>query len=202
VAGVALVAAVAVTIALASGGSGSKTTDTGKTSTTPAATSVRIYSPVNAGGGLAASVSRRASGSCFVNSIVIVRPDAWRCFIGNNIYDPCFQVNQTEVLCPSSGPWTNNGTLISIKGGLSNPSSTKNQGTTGLPWAIQMASGAQCLPLSGASNLIAGQRLGYDCSGGIGLYGNVHRSGSTWMIYTGSPHSAQLTLQPIRIAWY
>jgi hypothetical protein len=209
-AAVVLVAGIGIAIALGSANSSSTTTPpttaakTSSGTTTTAAqtpTSVRIYSPVNASGGLAATVTQRGNGSCFTNSIAIVRPDAWRCSVGNDLYDPCFEVNQTQVLCPIDGPWTNNGLLISVHS-LPNASSVKSQGTSGLPWAIELADGAKCLPLTGATNVIASQRLGYDCTRGVGLYGSVQRSSSVWMMYTGTPHSVQLTLQPIGIAWY
>ena len=31
-----------------------------------------------------------ASGSCFTSSDVTRRDDAWRCTVGNTLYDPCF----------------------------------------------------------------------------------------------------------------
>jgi hypothetical protein len=105
------------------------------------------------------------------------------------------------VLCPTPGPWTNAGILVTVPS-LPSTAGIKDQGTTGLPWAIELADGSKCVGISGASNLIAGQRLAFACSGGVGLYGEVHRSSSTWMIYTGTQHSAQLTLQPIAIAWF
>lgn len=204
---------VVVAVALGAGSSGTNTppptsvpsSSTSASTTTAAAqtpTSVRIFSPVNASGGLAVSVTGRANGSCFTGSIVIVRPDAWRCSVGNNLYDPCFEVNQAQVLCPSSGPWTNTGKLVNVPSGLSDASGGKNQGTSGQPWAIELADGSRCLPISGASNVVAGQRLSFDCTGNLGLYGNIKRSSTTWMIYTGSPHSAQLALRPIGIVWY
>jgi hypothetical protein len=211
---------VGVAIALGSSGSGLTTTTTTTTTTTPSTTSstttststststtvaaqptaTQIYSPANASGGLAVS-ARSAGGSCFGSSNVTTRTDAYRCMSGNDIYDPCFFVNQTQVLCPNGGPWANRGLLLNV-GTLPSTPATQDQGTKGQPWAIQLGSGTNCLAISGATNLIAGQRLGYDCSGGVGLYGNVQRSGSAWMIYVGTPHSAALSLRPIAVAWF
>jgi hypothetical protein len=120
---------------------------------------------------------------------------------GNQIYDPCFFVNQTQVLCPNSGPWTNRGLLLNV-GTLPSAPGTQDQGTNGQPWAIQLDTGTNCVAISGATDVIAGQRLGYDCSGGVGLYGNVQRSGPAWTIYVGTPHSATLSLRPIAVAWF
>jgi eukaryotic-like serine/threonine-protein kinase len=219
-----LVAVVGVAVALGTAGSGTTTTTStasstpistpttastttttsSSTATTPVAkpTSAQIFSAVNSGGGLAAAVTRHANGSCFTSSNVIARSDAWRCSVGNELYDPCFTVNQTQVLCPNDGPWANRGILVNVPGGLTNSTGVKDQGTSGLPWAIQLADGSRCLPIGGASNVIANQRLNFDCTGGLGLYGNVQRSGEVWMIYAGAPHSAQITLRPIAIAWF
>lgn len=167
----------------------------------PAPTAVRIFNPVNANGGLAVTATQRTSGSCFTSSIVAARSDAWRCNAGNNLLDPCFTVDQQHVFCPSPGPWANSGTLVSVPS-LPTGQANKDTGTSGQPWAIQLKDGSQCTEISGATNVIDGQRLGYGCSNQLGLYGNVQRSGTVWMIYTGQPHSAQLTQQPIAIAWY
>ena len=167
----------------------------------PAPTAVRIFNPVNANGGLAVTATQRTSGSCFTSSIVAARSDAWRCNAGNNLLDPCFTVDQQHVFCPSPGPWANSGALVSVPS-LPTGQANKDTGTSGQPWAIQLKDGSQCTEISGATNVIDGQRLGYGCSNQLGLYGNVQRSGTVWMIYTGQPHSAQLTQQPIAIAWY
>ena len=216
----ALVAVIIAGVAIALGASGSgpsptttpittptttttppTTSSTTSTTSTAQPTATQIYSPANASGGLAVSAPRSANGSCFGTSNVTTRTDAYRCMAGNEIYDPCFFVNQTQVLCPNDGPWTNRGLLLNVSTLPSAPSS-QGQGTGGQPWAVQLAGGTNCLSISGATNLIAGQRLGYQCSGGVGLYGNVQRSGSAWMIYVGTPHSATLALRPIAIAWF
>ena len=213
----ALVAVIGVGVAIALGASGSgPATTTTTTTTTPRTTSStstsisttstaqptakQIYSPANASGGLAVS-ARSEGGSCFGSSNVTTRTDAYRCMSGNQIYDPCFFVNQTQVLCPNSGPWTNRGLLLNV-GTLPSAPGTQDQGTNGQPWAIQLDTGTNCVAISGATDVIAGQRLGYDCSGGVGLYGNVQRSGPAWTIYVGTPHSATLSLRPIAVAWF
>ncbi len=44
--------------------------------------------------GQPAIYTRSKSGSCFAGSRTINRADAWRCFVGNYIYDPCFNSSQ------------------------------------------------------------------------------------------------------------
>jgi serine/threonine protein kinase len=214
--GAAVVAVIAASVALAVGVGGTTSTSTSTSTTTPVTspststpttpavkpTARQIFSVVNAGGGLAVSVTRRTSGSCFTGSIAVARSDAWRCNVGNSILDPCFEVNQSQVLCPTAGPWANKGVLVNLPSGLPTGLANKDQGTSATPWAIELADGSQCLPITGASNVIAGQRLAYDCSDGQGLYGEVQRSGQVWMIYAGGLHSGQIALRPIAIAWF
>ena len=111
-------------------------------------------------------------------------------------------VNATQALCPVNGPWANQGMLLN---GAALPSGTtpnQDAGTKGPPWAIQLADGTNCLEISGATSVTAGQRLGYVCPGGVGLYGNVQRSSPAWMIYVGTAHSATLATKPIAVAWF
>jgi hypothetical protein len=122
--------------------------------------------------------------------------------VGNNLFDPCFQVNSNQSLCPTAGPWANSGILLNNAALAAGTSPNQDLGTKGPPWALQLASGTKCLAISGATTLIAGQRLAYFCPGGVGLYGNVKRSGSAWMIYVGTSHSATLSLAPIAVAWF
>jgi Protein kinase domain len=203
-----------VAIALGASGSGTRTTTTTTTGTTPATTAStttsataqptasKIYSPVNASGGIAVSVTKTENGNCWTSSETAGRPDAYRCMAGNDIYDPCFSINQTQALCPLDGPWANNGLLLNNAGLPSGVTPNQDSGTKGPPWAIQLADGTNCVEISGATTVTAGQRLGYQCPAGVGLYGDVRRSGPAWMIYVGTPHSATLAARPIAVAWF
>jgi hypothetical protein len=76
-----------------------------------APTSPHLYAPFN-GGGIAHGVriARRASGYCWTTSIGDSRSDAFRCFVGNFIHDPCFAntvVSSNFVLCPIAQPGSN-----------------------------------------------------------------------------------------------
>lgn len=172
------------------------------TSTAPQPTATAIFSPVNGSGQLAVQVQHRTSGACFSGSELAIRSDAWRCMVDNVILDPCFTVDQSHVLCPTDGPWGSQSDLLSLPGGVPTNLQDSNAGTSGQPWALQLADGSQCLLLGGATTVVAGQRLNYDCANGLALYGNVQRSGQVWMIYAGTPHSAQLTLRPVATAWF
>ncbi len=209
---VALVAVIgaAVAAALGAGGSTRKpTTPASSTRTLPVLTTAAqqptatvIYNPVNSSGQLIVGVQHRTSGACFSGSEIAIRSDAWRCTVDNVILDPCFEIDQSHVLCPTDGPWGNSGDLLTVPGGLPTGLRDNDAGTSAQPWALQLADGSQCLLLGGATTVVAGQRLNYDCDNGLALYGNVQRQGSVWMIYTGAQHSAQLTLRPVATTWF
>ena len=220
-AGVLLAAIVAGGFAIASGGSSTSTSSSSSTGTTPststssssststststtpapAPTQARIFSVVSPDGSLTLT-GPQAQGSCFAGSEAINRNDAWRCSVGNNLYDPCFEASSSSVVCPTDGPWGTSGVIVQVSGGLDSASADPGPVDKSLPWAIQMANGAHCEIATGASNEIAGQRLNYFCTGGLGLYGTVDRSGSVWTIYAAGRNATQITMQPIAIVWY
>jgi hypothetical protein len=169
----------------------------------PSPTQVEIFNVLSPSGGLAVNVANTVSGSCFTGSSAIGRSDAWRCTVGNNLVDPCFQTGAEQVLCPIGGPWGGTGLLVNLPANdLSNAVADKDAGTRQLPWAIELDNGWKCLGLTGATNVIDGQRLGYGCSNGAGLYGNVHRSSSAWTIDAAAAHANSIQSEPIKQAWF
>jgi hypothetical protein len=62
-----------------------------------------IYTPFTINDTLASriKVDHTASGYCWEGSLAAERSDAWRCFIGNEIVDPCYSGPQRWVACPS-----------------------------------------------------------------------------------------------------
>ena len=68
-------------------------------------TTASVYEAFTSHGVIVPRVAVR-SGSCWENSIVLERDDAWRCFIGNDIYDPCFSAERASgvVVCVMSNP--------------------------------------------------------------------------------------------------
>src|SRR5580658_3794361 len=61
-------------------------------------TTVVVFQPWSKGALMSGFiVSDRARGSCFTHSLSTDRPDAWRCFEGNDILDPCFAASPHAV---------------------------------------------------------------------------------------------------------
>src|SRR3954452_17419972 len=72
-----------------------------------ASTVRRHFTPFNDQGEIKSSYHvQRRSGDCNSSSFVDGRPDAWRCFTGNYIRDPCFEspVEADVAVCANS-PW-------------------------------------------------------------------------------------------------
>jgi hypothetical protein len=157
--------------------------------TTTTATIFRAFHP----DGTPTLDAHTKSGSCFTGSLTIDRGDAWRCIVGNLLFDPCFSSAHApgKVLCPNAQ--LNGGVEIKLTKGL--PHAMGNPGAPSLkdqPWDIQLTSGRHCELSSGASNVVQGVRLNYFCGAGIkfGLWGFPRRKSQPWTILS-APFSAK-----------
>jgi hypothetical protein len=166
------------------------------------ATTVHLYAPFN-GGGIASGVqvARSASGYCWTSSGADARDDAFRCFVGSFIHDPCF-ANQTSpakyVLCPLYLPVSKVLRLNLTKKLPPNPAT--GDPTRHAPWAVRTASGKWCTSFTGATGQIAGMSIHYGCVGGGVLLGDPHRSASApWTIFYASSFKAN-QYRPVRLA--
>jgi len=125
-----------------------------------------------------------AVGYCFTSSDVTRRDDAWRCLVGNSLYDPCFSspFSFGIVVCPI--PWLGIATEISLSKPLPKSSSHTAPSLSLQPWALETASGSFCTLASGASNVVHGQRLNYFCGRAAkqGLWGFPSRKTQPWTI--------------------
>ncbi len=50
--------------------------------------------------------SESQAGSCFANAIGLGRTNAWRCTVDNQIYDPCFAVDDGTIVICGANPAT------------------------------------------------------------------------------------------------
>jgi hypothetical protein len=166
---------------------------------------MHLYAPFN-GGAVAATVrvKKSAPGSCWTSSLSEARPDAFRCFVGNYIYDPCFAnetISTNFVLCPLYTPMSR---VLRIN--LTKPLPSNRGGgdpTRTTPWAIQLQSGKWCELITGATGEIAGMRINYGCTGGAILIGNPRRTSPNWTIfYAPSYKAGQYRPVVIRSAWW
>jgi hypothetical protein len=149
--------------------------------------------------------ARAKSGHCFTGSITINRKDAWRCFVGNGLFDPCFSSTLApgKVMCPNVQ--LNGGVEIRLTKGL--PRAMGNHKRPSLrdqPWDIQLTSGRHCVFASGASNILHGVRMNYFCDarGAFGLWGFPNRRSEPWTILSAPATARHLHgRSAIRRAW-
>lgn len=152
----------------------------------PAATKTRVevFSPWS-GGTLRAgyTVVRKAKGGpCWENSLSTDRPDAWRCFIGNDIYDPCFSgTSRSDVACLDDA-FAHRVFLLHLSKPLvaeKNPTTQMLQ-PSGQPWALRLSNGDQCGFMTGATTVLNGDRMNYGCKSGNTIFGFPNRSSALW----------------------
>jgi hypothetical protein len=168
-------------------------------------TTVHLYTPYN-GAGIAKGVriSKTVRGYCWTSSLSDGRSDAFRCFVGNYIHDPCFANtprSATAVVCPTAWPGS---PVLRIK--LTKPlppNPARGDPTQRPPWALRLANGRWCLFLDGATSVIAGMRINYGCKGGKVLLGIPRRGSPTWTIFfAGGFNATQYQAVEIRSAWW
>ncbi len=111
------------------------------------------------------------NGSCWTNSIAApFRADAWRCTVGNNISDPCFQIpNSANLLC-NINPTVTNATssfVLKLTKPLPKPQIPQGLAPKDWAWLIQLSDGTLCTPFTGTLPAIAGDHsANYSCAPG------------------------------------
>ncbi|GIU99088.1 MAG: hypothetical protein KatS3mg014_0704 [Actinomycetota bacterium] len=162
-----------------------------------ASTSERIFDAFTATGELEPSftVRRTTDGSC-VGSFV-GRPDAWRCFAGDFVYDPCFQPPRAsrEVVCDLT-PWDLVGVRVRLESALPWPESLSRKGWLRKPpWAVELLDGTRCLLILGGAGreMVGGEAVNYTCEPGGGLWGEPDDSSDPWTVYFVSPDGGEPT---------
>src|SRR4051794_21171589 len=92
------------------------------------------YSPFDSSGHAKRSLRLKHfnGGDCWSGS-VMGRKDAWRCSLGNGIYDPCFKSPTTNWVVCLYSPWSRKGVAL-------NPSYEDEYANTGttvhVPWGL------------------------------------------------------------------
>ena len=143
-------------------------------------------------------ITKTVSGYCWTRSAVANRSDAFRCFVGGYILDPCFDkprdffIADPEVACPYSGStdlilirlavplWSVPGVLFARQRS---------------DWMIVLSHNDRCFYNEGAVSFVRGMRDNYSCAAGE-LYGKI-RQGRVWRIFYQPSGSANMILVPI-----
>jgi len=147
-------------------------------------TSVTVYQAFTAHGSVRLH-TRSRSGFCPSGSEATPRREAWRCFSGNLVLDPCFSSSRKRgiVVCPEA-PWLNGGVEIHLTKPLPAHGNHASPSTSLRPWALELATGLRCLFAGGATNVVEGKRLNYFCPAASeqGLWGFPDRTSTPWTI--------------------
>jgi len=131
------------------------------------------------------------SGYCTGSSAATKRVDAWRCVDGASIQDPCFSSEFANgVVCPA--PWNNTAIEITLTQPLPKATNQSSPSLRAQPWAIQLASGADCVYSSTTTSHVQGKRLNYVCSAKLDLWGFPNRKKRSWTILAAPPNATSL----------
>ncbi len=160
----------------------------------PTGTQVISYTPWAGPGTLASGISAAAtqSGSCFSTSSATTAAGAYRCTVGNSLYDPCFSDSAsgaTEVACPNPA---SPDSVVVIKLTAQLPAPATAAGSPIIPWLLVLANGQQCQTITGTGGTLGGKNEIYGCPGG-GVYGQPDETAPTWTASyapSGAPASA------------
>jgi len=125
-------------------------------------------------------VAARGRGYCWTASLAAQTPHAYRCFEGNEIFDPCFatSAHARSVACFIS-PWRPV-TMLTLTKRL--PRIAPPPPGLQLPWAILTADGRHCVYMTGATAPVGGERINYGCTDGSFLVGDPDTSQPLWRI--------------------
>lgn len=138
------------------------------TTTSAAATRpvVRVFDPFAAAGDrLTVPVAARAGGSCWTSSVAAPSDHTFRCFVGNQILDPCFAApgaasgTGSTVACLPD-PWSPARVVT-----LTKPLPAAGPVGVARPWALELANGARCTAVTGVVPALDGVDLTYSCGG-------------------------------------
>jgi hypothetical protein len=168
---------------------------------------VRYASPVDILGDDLLPVSTTQSGRCDQGSDAIGNVNVYRCFAGNDVYDPCWAEHSGSSVVCVPAPWSASAVRLTASG----LSPVISVGATILdqPWGLKLRNGDQCLAAQGAHDEFQGQTVDFYCAQGGSSYGlellrGVNRSAAVWtlqgVVRQGS--GGQVSTEYVDTAWF
>lgn len=70
-----------------------------------------------------------------------------------------------------------------------------------IPWAVELANGERCTLLTGATAVVADERINYGCESGGYVIGELDRSGPVWMASFLANDAYASDLVPVAVVW-
>jgi hypothetical protein len=128
---------------------------------------------------------------------------AYRCFAGNFVYDPCWAERATipTVLCVPF-PWSSTDIRLQVVAALS---TIPAEPGTSEPWGVELADGQRCELLQGAHSLFDGRVIDYYCDSRLSLLRGLTTSSAVWHAASVTVTGGKQALGPpeqIKIAWF
>jgi hypothetical protein len=129
---------------------------------------------------------------------------AYRCFAGNAVYDPCWaeKAARPTVLCLPE-PWSGSATRLSVSGPLG--AIPPQPGGTSEPWGVELTGGQRCILLQGAHSAFDGQVIEYYCGPQLSLLRGLVRTAPLWHVHSVVDKAGHQTAGPVQmvtIAWF
>lgn len=171
------------------------TTTSSSTSTTAIKATVKsVFAPWSSDGATpVVDVKTRSSGECFAESSLV--DGAYRCFIGNEVQDPCFPAPTSgDKLACAVDPWSDI-SLLTLTGQLPDSSSS---GTNGSAWAIELQNGDRCTGATGTATSVKGVSMVFRCKSG-GLASEAITSTQPWTVQYAADEGVP-SLAPMNVA--
>ena len=170
----------------------------------PPKTKIVYVSPVTPAGAPAGQyriTSTATSATCIPGSEAIGQ--AYRCFAGNFIHDPCWPVKNAavSVLCLAY-PWSHAATRLTVKSPLAAIPSERGIGE---PWGVQLADGKRCALIQGAHPVFARHVIDYYCSSSFFLLRGLDKTSLSWLAHSVTSSSGHMAIGPaekIVLAWF
>lgn len=154
------------------------------------------------------ALGSQASGECWTSSNVLPRANAWRCMIGNDIYDPCFSSSSSAdwVACDVNplSDGLGGGLRVNLTAPLAPDIWTSD---TIYPWYMELADGTTCYSLGRDTFPVDDDWANYACAGADFILGEPEDDGSgIWYAnrarLSSDGSAAHSAWEPVRIVWY
>jgi basic membrane protein A len=116
------------------------------------------------------------AGSCFANAIGLGREDAYRCTVDNQIYDPCFVVDEAPTVVCGANPTTGETGFVLE---LTEPLPAPSVGSLAQPWLVELADGTICGLMTGTVPVVDDRVAPYGCTDGTNLFEDFQQ-GEIW----------------------
>jgi hypothetical protein len=226
-AGSALAALLAALVLAAGCGSGSPAGSVGPPGSTLTHTKIVEIAPVTSTGTVSAGYRTTAvasEASCISGSEAIGR--AFRCFAGNEVYDPCWPVRTSTVRTAAVrtaavrtstvrattataaavclvAPWSRNLARLTVSGQFGPVPAV---GGVTEPWGVQLRDGTRCVLVQGAHAPFRGVPVDYYCGPDLGLLHGLTEGSGIWSAHGvrigTSGHMSAGPDEKIAIAWF